>query len=816
MTHVKLRSRRLSWLIVLTILSVSVACNIPSLTNQAVVETTIPTDRPTDIPEATETPFPTPTPTPEPEVRIDIGEQALGVGDFDSASEEFDSVLGESDDQRTVYAATLGQAKTAFLEGNQGDAIEIAEPLLLNQAEIKELSDLVSATYFLLGQAYYQEERYLDAAGAYASYLELRPGIIDAYVHDLIGDSLFAGGEYFEAVKSYTTALEFPGSFDRTFIEMKLARSLALNSEYEAALEKYEQIYQRTDNENTKALIHLRKGQVYTQLDELDQAYNEYLRTVDQYPTAYESYSALLALVEAGVPVNELNRGLVDFFAGEYGAALAAFNRYLINNPPDPGTAHYYIGISHRYGGRYDEALAAWDILIQDFPDHPYWDEAWEQKGFTQWFYMDDYDAAIETLLGFVDASPTHPRAPEFMDDAARAAERSGDLALAAKLWKDLTMNYTTDERAANSLFLSSLSYYRLGRYDEALQGFQGTLGISQTLSDKSRALLWIGKTHEQLENVVEAEKAIQEASSVDPTGYYSERARDLILGRDAFTHPGMVDFAYDHEGELNKASAWMKTTFQIADETNLIGLGSLEEEPSIIRANELWRLGLKEEAKLEFETLRQALLSDPELTFRLAQHFSQIGLHRSAAFAARRVLDMAGMDDASSLTAPTFFSRLRFPILFTDLILPAAAEYQIHPLLILSLIRQESLFESFALSSASAQGLMQIIPSTGEEIALDLGMAESFIVSDLNRPYININFGTYYLSKQIDYFNGDIYAALAAYNGGPGNSAQWLDLAPEDSDLFLEVIRYAETRLYIRRIYEIFSIYKRLYDRTP
>jgi soluble lytic murein transglycosylase len=60
------------------------------------------------------------------------------------------------------------------------------------------------------------------------------------------------------------------------------------------------------------------------------------------------------------------------------------------------------------------------------------------------------------------------------------------------------------------------------------------------------------------------------------------------------------------------------------------------------------------------------------------------------------------------------------------------------------------------------------------------------------------------------------MYAALAAYNGGPGNAMEWQKLAPNDPDLFLEVIRFEETRNYIDSVYELFNIYRRLYDRSP
>jgi soluble lytic murein transglycosylase len=80
----------------------------------------------------------------------------------------------------------------------------------------------------------------------------------------------------------------------------------------------------------------------------------------------------------------------------------------------------------------------------------------------------------------------------------------------------------------------------------------------------------------------------------------------------------------------------------------------------------------------------------------------------------------------------------------------------------------------------------------------------------------VSIPLGVNYLAKWRDYFAGDYYAALAAYNGGPGNAIEWKELSKDDPDVFLEVIRYDETRTYIRSIYEIYSIYRRIYDRTP
>jgi soluble lytic murein transglycosylase len=108
----------------------------------------------------------------------------------------------------------------------------------------------------------------------------------------------------------------------------------------------------------------------------------------------------------------------------------------------------------------------------------------------------------------------------------------------------------------------------------------------------------------------------------------------------------------------------------------------------------------------------------------------------------------------------------------------------------------------------------MQIMPDTGKEIAGQLSWPTGYTSDDLYRPMINIRLGSHYLARQRDYFNGDLYATLSAYNGGPGNTQAWKNLAPKDPDLFLEVIRSAETRQYIMQIYEFLQIYQRIYQR--
>jgi soluble lytic murein transglycosylase len=220
------------------------------------------------------------------------------------------------------------------------------------------------------------------------------------------------------------------------------------------------------------------------------------------------------------------------------------------------------------------------------------------------------------------------------------------------------------------------------------------------------------------------------------------------------------------------------------------------------------------DDARLEFESLRESVKLNPSDSFRLANHLYEIGLYRSAIVAAREVLTLAGLESQSaSLTAPAYFNHIRYGLYYHDLIIAEEERYGHDPLFMFSVIRQESLFEGFVRSTAGARGLMQIIPGTGAQIALELNWPPLYDDNDLYRPNVSIRFGAYYLDKNRDLLGGSLYGSLAAYNAGPGNALVWKELAGEDPDLLLEIIRFQETRDYIRYIYEIFSTYRTLYS---
>jgi soluble lytic murein transglycosylase len=745
-------------------------------------------------------------------VRIDTGDQALFFGDFDLAREQYLAAFNDSTDEAIKAAALWGTGRTELADGRYQEAVNALNHLITSYPD----STYAARAYFLLGRAYDELEQHQQAADAYNTYSTRVPGVLDGYVQDYRGDALYEAGDYTEAQNAYNAALAAGRLDDGLDLQIKIAEARAAFGDYAGALSLYDEIFSKSTNDYIRAQMDYYAGNAHLELGQAEEAHTRYLHAVENYPLSYYSYLSLVALVDAGRPVDDLDRALVDYHANQYDVALVAFDRYLAANPVNDGTAHYYRALTLRDLQRTQEAIEEFDFFIESSPEHPRVVEAWEEKAFLEWAVLGNYEAAIQTLLDFVATYPASPSSPDFLMDAARVTERDGRLEEAAATWQRVADEYSGSEHVPTALFLGGITRYRLGDATGALDVFQRGLLLSGLPEDKARAHFWIGKLQQQSGDNAGAEASWQQGQAADPAGYYGMRARDLLLGRAPFEPAEAVNLDPDLEQERRDAEAWVRVTFGLPPETDLSGPGSLAQDPGFVRGTELWELGMYGEAKVEFEALRESISGDGVASFRLANHLLDIGLYYSAIFAARQVLTLAGLDSQSaSLTAPAYFNHLRYGLYYHDLIIGEAERYGLDPLLMFSVVRQESLFEGFISSTASAHGLMQIVPATGEEIAGKLGWPPAYDSTDLFRPFVSVRFGSYYLSDKRDLLGGDLYGGLAAYNAGQGNALAWRELAGNDPDLFLEVIRFQETRNYIRGIYEIFSTYRSLYSLT-
>ncbi len=768
------------------------------------------TSSPGAAPALTETPVPTPTNTPVPIARVGSADRALANGDVDTAMVQYRAAASDSTDPNVRQAALWGLARAQYEDERYADAASTLDELISGYPD----SPYRGPAGFLKGQSLYALQHYAEAAAALQDYLNFRPGVLDSYVGELRGDALSQAGDYSDALAAYTQAQAAPHLEDETqSLPIKIAQTNAQLGNDDVAIAMYDGIAANTTNDYTRAEMDYLAGKAYLDEKKDAEAYVRFQHGVENYPISNYSYLGLVELVNGGVSVSDLDRGLTDYYAGIYDKALESLDRYVASNGPNAGTAHYYRALCLEKQDKAQDAINELDYYIKNYPTGASWADAWDEVSYIQQYDLNLYPEAAQTLLDYVKAAPNTGHAPEALMTAARILESDGRLDQAGATWQQVVDQYPSYSLAPTAVFFAGVMQYRQADYGAALPLFERSLVAATTPEDQARAYLWIGKAQQELKRATEAQNAWQLGQNADPGGYYSERANDLLQGRQPFAPPTKTNLQMDLPVERQAADSWMRLTFKLPADTDLSGPGTLASDPRFIRGREFWNLGWFIQARLEFEDLRTSISDDAVQTYRLGNYLLELGMYRSAILALRQVLSLAGLQDqTSSMLAPLYFTHVRYGLYYNDLIVPAAQANNLDPLFLYSVIRWESLFEGFVSSTAGARGLMQIIPATGAGISRALGWPINYGPDQLYRPNVSVIFGAYYLASNRANYGGDLYAALAAYNGGPGVGSDAAQLAHGDPDLLLEVVRPQETRDYIRGIYETYMIYSRVY----
>ncbi len=154
-------------------------------------------------------------------------------------------------------------------------------------------------------------------------------------------------------------------------------------------------------------------------------------------------------------------------------------------------------------------------------------------------------------------------------------------------------------------------------------------------------------------------------------------------------------------------------------------------------------------------------------------------------------------------------YDKASHPLKYSEYVARYSSEFGVPESLCYAVIKCESGFDSGAVSSAGAMGLMQMLPSTFFDLCSRLG--ESHDQSMLFSPEISIKYGIYYLSRLYRRF-GVWETAVAAYNCGQGRVAGWIEDGLTDEYGNLADIPINETREYASRVYKAKNKYEKLY----
>ena len=391
-------------------------------------------------------------------------------------------------------------------------------------------------------------------------------------------------------------------------------------------------------------------------------------------------------------------------------------------------------------------------------------------------------------------AIANHPQeAAAALADKANYLEALNSPVSAGKVRDQLLSQYKTSDAAAEYRWKTASKFAKKGDIRSAWQWAQPIATNNPEHSLAPKASFWIGKWATKLGRKEDAATAFQATITAFPRSYYAWRSA-VALGWDVgdftsvrslqpqvvqskITIPpgGSVVFQELYQAGLED-EAWGQFQVEISDKEQLSvneeftqGLMRLERGKNLRGINQIWFLDRK--------------------------HNSENARDREQ----WRILRQS----------PQYWQAL-YPFPFADSILKWSQQRQLNPLLVTSLIRQESRFEPEIRSSAGALGLMQVIPTTGKSVAQQLGLSNY----SLTNPEDSVKIGTFYLDYTHKKYNNNSMLAVASYNAGPHKVAQWVKrYGLTDVDEFVEKIPYRETKGYVESVFENYWNYLLVYN---
>jgi peptidoglycan lytic transglycosylase len=402
--------------------------------------------------------------------------------------------------------------------------------------------------------------------------------------------------------------------------------------------------------------------------------------------------------------------------------------------------------------------------------------------------YQDSPKAAIKTLEKVVDRYPGNHTADNALYYIGRYNEIIDATKEALSAYERIITLYPHSPLFTDALWLVGNDYYKKREYQKAYDQFSRALKLPpEKISD--RLLFWIAKCADKIGEKEKAIAAYKQTIARFNHSYYAYRARE----------------------ELNiKANAVPVVSTKI----DKIDGDSPETISHEQKYKELLALGLGDEAAEEADFLIEKVPTNKKDTAQMAKYHAYImkGKFNKPIWFAEKKINEATYSGNLSEIDPRLW-RFSYPRGFWKYVEKYSKEFNLDPYLTYAVIREESRFNSRALSHAWAHGLMQIIPSTGRRIcnALDIRYSRW----KMYNPRVNIRMGAYYLSRLIKRFDGNVSCALAGYNGGPVRVKRWMkkQKGKFDIDEFVEDIPFRETRNYVKKVMKSYYGYKRTYS---
>jgi soluble lytic murein transglycosylase len=382
----------------------------------------------------------------------------------------------------------------------------------------------------------------------------------------------------------------------------------------------------------------------------------------------------------------------------------------------------------------------------------------------------DEPDRARATFGKVIAEFPSSSHASGAMLRIGRIYEEQQDYDAARAEYGRLVERYPGTEAAQDARFRIPWSLYMAHQYPRAIANFAAMRKRAEGPGEREMFDYWRARSLEKVGDTGGAHEIYARLAQSVESNYYPALAAEHVPAARA-------ELAAAALPELS-----IEPTPQSASPTVRFHLS---------RILALRALGLSELQAGEFRALKDAAGEEHSL-----REFVLAGLQSADAWY-DAIVAATRMSKNGHLSAGVA-ERVRYPRAYWALFSRAAEQQSLDPWLVLALARQESLFNPRARSVSDARGLMQLLPSTGDRVAHQVGEQSP---PDLFDPETNVRLGTEYLKNLFDLFQGDRFKAVAAYNGGEHAVEGWTRRFPGDDDEWVENIGYRETRDYVKKV---------------
>ena len=392
------------------------------------------------------------------------------------------------------------------------------------------------------------------------------------------------------------------------------------------------------------------------------------------------------------------------------------------------------------------------------------------------------------------------------INDFAKATFRVGQKDLSRDIFKYIIKKNNKDIHE-DALFFYLWTHISLSEYKESLTlAKKHNLLKDKTSIQDPRLKFWIGYLYEKVDKNSDAVEYYEDIIQNYPLSYYSIMSVKKVLA-----------IKPDSSAVSFYNSSITKTAPNLSFDSGLIETDFIS---SLVRLKVWSKIDSARMIKLEIKRLK--LHSMPKFlvtipTMKQAEAKSDLHLiNARIIYEAENYLATFRYLYVVLDRKEVIFNRALLEILYPKPYLKelnlALKKQPLDPIIILSLIRQESVFNPQARSPVGARGLMQLMPTTART------MRRSVRDKHLVNPELNIELGTKYFNRLYKRYDGNLVYVLSAYNAGESRVERWKgQLFDSEATILknIESIPFLETRNYVKLIFRNIFFYKLLLDKT-